>query len=80
MERKTFICRCSSLEHQISFWYDDEDKQLYAEPHLVTGSFFTRLIKGIKYIFGYKCKYGNFDSMIFKDEDLKELKDFLSKY
>ncbi len=25
IERLTFICECYSLEHQVSFWYDEED-------------------------------------------------------
>jgi hypothetical protein len=44
MERKIFICDCHSLEHQVAFWYDEEEKSLYIEPHLVTHrNFFKRL-------------------------------------
>ena len=35
MERQ-MICECRSLEHQVIFWYDDEDGDLYCEPHLTT--------------------------------------------
>ncbi len=78
MERKNFVCSCHSLEHQLFFWYDTECKELYCEPHFITHrNFFKRLIYGLKYAFGYKTKYGNFDSMIFKDEDLIKLKNHL---
>lgn len=79
-ERLTFICECHSLEHQVSFWYDEEDDTLYCEPHLSTGrNFWKRLWFGIKYAFGYKSRYGAFDEMIFKEEDLDKLYNYLSK-
>ena len=79
MERKFFICECHSLEHQIIFWYDSEDKTLYCDPHLVTHrNFFKRLWVGLKYAFGYKSRYGSWDETMFKPEDLKRLKDYLN--
>ena len=80
MERKIFICECHSLEHQVIFWFDEEDNKLYCEPHLVTHrNFLKRLWVGIKYAFGYKCRFGDWDETIFKDEDLKKLYKFLEK-
>ena len=80
-ERETFVCKCHSLEHQIVFWYDDEDDhELYAEPFLSTDrNFFQRLWYGLKYTFGYKSVYGAWDSMIFKDEDTEKLRQFLNR-
>ncbi len=79
MERKTIICECNSLEHQVTFWYDKEQDELYCEPHLTTHkNFFKRLRCGLKYAFGYKSKYGDWDSTIFKKEDLKKLRDYLN--
>lgn len=78
-ERQTFICKCESLEHQVSFWQDEYDGTLYCEPHLTTyNNFFKRLWIGLKYAFGYKCKYGNWDSMLFKEEDLEKLRKYLN--
>lgn len=75
------ICECNSLEHQVIFWYDEEDKILYCEPHLTTHkNFFKRLWHSLKYIFGYKSKYGSWDSTLFKDEDLKKLKKHLDNH
>jgi len=28
MERQIMICECHSLEHQVIFWYDEEDGDL----------------------------------------------------
>jgi len=74
LERQVLICECNSLEHQIIFWYDKDEKELYCEPHLSSyNNFFKRLILGIKYIFGYKSKFGNWDETIFKPEELNKL-------
>ena len=47
--------------------------------HLAKRSFLERLIYGIKYIFGYQCKYGAFDEFIFKKEHSKQLIDVANK-
>jgi len=81
METLNLICECYSYEHQAIFWYDDEDKQLYATVHLITHKgFFKRLWIGIKYAFGYNCRFGNWDEFIFKPEDEQKLHDYLLKY
>lgn len=73
-ERKILVCDCHSLEHQMAFWYDEEDKILYCEPHLTTHrNFFQRLWYGIKYAFGYKSRFGAWDEMLIKPEELKKL-------
>ena len=77
-DKITLICKCMSSEHQVSFWHDEEDDELYCEPHLVNhNSFIRRIVVAIKYIFGYTSKYGQWDCTIFKDEDLKKLKEYL---
>jgi hypothetical protein len=78
-DRKVFICECNSLEHQLIFWYDESEGELYCEPHLTTHKgFFKRLFSGLRYAFGYKSRFGNWDSTILKNSDLKYLRDFLN--
>lgn len=73
-KREMMVCQCESLDHQVSFWYDEEDGLLYCEPHLTTHrNFIQRLWFGLKYAFGYKSRYGAWDSTMFKDEDLNKL-------
>ena len=79
MEEELFICTCHSLEHQVIFWKDNDDGEVYINVHLSKHGFFRRLVHGIKYIFGYSSRYGNWDEFIFKPEDLKKLKEFLDE-
>ena len=76
MERELFICSCENTEHQIVFsWFEDEVVgNVYATIHLRKKSFWTRLKYGIKYIFGYQCRYGAFDEFIFCPNDARKLK------
>lgn len=75
---KFLICACNSIEHQAFFWYDGDDKQLYVTLHLQNHKgFFKRLLHGLKYIFGHKSIYGEWDEFLFKENDVKEFKKFL---
>ena len=71
-----FICQCNNVEHQLIFSYfsDDEDRDVYVSVHLSPDSFWKRIWKSIKYIFGH------FDEFIFKKQDagkLQRVVDFL---
>jgi len=81
MERQIMICECNSLEHQVIFWYDDRYGCLHCEPHLTTyRNFFKRLWCGLKYAFGYKSRYGDWDEIIFKNDDLVKLRIYLDAH
>jgi hypothetical protein len=55
------------------FTYDDNE--VYVSIHLIPEyNIFKRIWNAIKYIFGYKCKYGHFDEFIFDKTDVKKLK------
>ena len=52
------------------------------EIHLAKLSFWDRLKHDIKYIFGYRCMYGDFDEVILKKEDVHKIEkivEFLKK-
>lgn len=70
-----FICQCKNEEHQLIFsYFPEEDGDVYMSIHLVTRQNIWKRIKmAIKYVFGYKCQYGNFDEFIFKKEDAGKL-------
>lgn len=70
------ICSCLSTEHQIVVRYF-EDKidgesypKIYIHTHLNKRPFWSRVQYGIKYIFGYQCRYGAFDEFIINPEDV----------
>lgn len=75
MEDKLLICSCNRAEHQIIV--REIEGEYYANIHLVHFPFFKRLILGIKYIFGYKCKYGNFEEFILDDRHILPLRDIM---
>lgn len=64
---KVLICDCSSSEHSVIFQYDEEDKECYISIHLSKLSLWNRLKHSFKYIFGYRCKYGDFDEIILNE-------------
>lgn len=80
---KLFICSCNSIEHQlvISYYTDEKDREVYCSIHLIPESnIFKRIWKAIKYIFGHRSIYGDFDEFIFKPKDadkLQEVVDYL---
>jgi hypothetical protein len=79
-QRKTFICDCHSLEHQYTFWYDEEYNQVYFEPHLTNGgSWYQRFWWRLKYLFGYKCRFGAFDEVLVNPEDAIKIIKFLEQ-
>lgn len=58
------ICACGDVEHQIIFRTIDDDDDVYMSVHLAPLPFHKRLIHAIKYIFGHRSKYGDFDEVI----------------
>ncbi len=69
------ICACGSKEHQIIIQKDDDCTDfVYMTIHLAPLSFFKRLKLGIKYIFGYRSIYGEFEEFIFDRSHVKSLK------
>ena len=68
------VCECSSLEHQVVFQWDNNDKEVYMHIHLVNyKGFWRRLWHGLKYAFGHRCRYGEFDEVILRKEDAGNL-------
>lgn len=76
------LCKCGSREHQIIVEYDASENEVYCSIHLIKYGFWRRLKAGLKYIFGYKCRFGQWEEFIWKPEHadkLRELADLLSR-
>ena len=77
-----FICECHSTEHQLVVRYDPDEEyhNLYIDVHLITyENIFKRIWISLKYIFGYKCRYGHWDEFIFNKNDAERLIEILNK-
>lgn len=80
LEPEYFECACFSPEHTLRFVWDEEDNEIYTEVFLYQyHNFFKRIWMALKYVFGYKCKYGHWDCFILQTKDAQRLKDLLNK-
>jgi len=76
-------CACHLNEHQINllYWADEEEEpELYLSPHLCPFPFWTRLWLGIKYILGYRSRYGDYAGLVLFKKDIRMLYDFLEGF
>lgn len=87
MKVESFDCSCHSDEHVITFRYFEDDieghktKELYLSVFLNQyRNIFKRIWVAIKYIFGYKSKYGHWDCWSLSDEDCNRLKTLIEKF
>lgn len=82
---KSYIvrCDCNEIDHQIelSWWpkYKNEE-ELYIHYHLQSEPFWKRVVGAVKYIFGYKSKYGNFGEIVLNKKDVTRLRKALQEY
>ena len=80
-----FICTCNDTEHQIimSYFKDTEFPYVYCSIHLVPErNILKRIRNAVRYIFGHRCAYGDFEEFIFKPEDagrIQSIVDYLRK-
>ena len=77
MMKKIVICQCGNPEHQIIINTDENESVL--QIHLNNLNLFKRIVLAIKYIFGYKSKYGEFESVIITKENYNPFKEMIKK-
>lgn len=79
IEKEVLICDCFSTEHQFVFTYckgeyENEFDDLSIEIRLVHRfGFWKRIVVGIKYIFGYRSRFGDWDCFDFDHENCDKL-------
>ena len=73
-------CACHSPEHvmQLMLW-TEEPKMLCIYMCLNPEVWYKRIWLAIKYIFGYKSRFGHFDEFMIKPEDANRLIEMLNK-
>lgn len=57
-------CECYKPEHLIKLSFDSEVGELYAQVFLEEYPWHKRVWIGIKYIFGYKSRFGHFTEIV----------------
>lgn len=90
-----FVCSCSNLSHCLvvslsdfndgepekSWWPAEDAVDLCFQVHLNNYlGFFRRLRLAIRYIFGYNGKYGAWDVVSFRLDDVERMRGILDKY
>jgi len=80
MDKQLFLlCSCYSPEHQIIIHLnkggDMFPPEAYIRIHLVRQSFWYRLMHAIKYVLGYKSKYGAWDEFILDKTHAESLRE-----
>jgi hypothetical protein len=77
-------CACRDVSHlvRLSYWTDESPDymNLYLHYYLEAPNFFKRLWYGIRYIFGYRCRYGEFGEVLLEEIDALRLRTFLNGY
>ena len=78
------VCACHNTEHSIIITKNENknyDNDVYLSIHLIPErNIFKRIKNAIKYIFGYRCKYGHFDEIVLNKEHydkIQEIADYL---
>lgn len=89
MERivEFFECMCFSDEHTIKVSLDYDDIDGFDIPELSITIFlcnydnvWKRFWSAVKYVLGYKCKYGHWDGFLLKPKDAEKLKNMINEY
>lgn len=68
------ICQCSSMEHQLVYWKDPEDRQVYMSVYLAPLPLLERIWAAIRYVFGYRCRYGHWEEFVLGEEHGDQLR------
>jgi predicted RNA-binding protein with PIN domain len=80
LKKHHVTCSCSSCEHTIRYTCDPEEAEVYIEVYLNQyRNSLKRIIVAIKYIFGYKSRYGHWDTTLMDKEEIEALRNFLNQ-
>jgi hypothetical protein len=67
-------CECTAPQHTLRFHYDEIHNELNAQIFMESPPiFWKRLIIAVKYLFGYKCQFGHFDTFTLQNGDKEKL-------
>lgn len=76
-----FECGCGADEHTLRFTLDLDERDLHTSIFLNDyRRWYQRLWVAIKYTFGYKSKYGDWDCWILHEPDAERLRKMLDEF
>jgi hypothetical protein len=78
MKRTLYTCRCESLEHILIISADEED--FFFGVHLAPLPFWGRVRNAVRYVFGKRCKYGDFEEIMLSPASAVALGDTLIEW
>jgi len=80
MTTEFFECACFSDEHTLKFSYDPDENELYTSVYLNQyRSIWKRIWVAIRYVCGYRTKYGHWDCFILRPEDAARLRSLVDR-
>jgi len=73
--QELLTCKCGDVSHQLTIGYNlDEHEEVYLSIHLVREyNIFKRLWIALKYVFGKRSIYGDFDEIVLSPLDAPKL-------
>jgi len=65
----------------VSFWFDPEFDDLYVTVHLSqSDSFWGRVRTAVRYVFGQRSRYGDWDEFLLNQDDVPKILKILNDY
>lgn len=82
MDHKYFECECSSPEHLLRLsYFEDEPEEVFVEVHLNPKfRWYKRVWHAVKYVFGYRSCYGDFDEFIWSPEMVEKVRNECNEF
>ncbi len=79
-ERSIIVgCACHIEEHQLRLLHLG-DEEMFITFHLTRHGFFRRVWTAIRYVCGYRCRYGEWDEVVLGEEEAQGIIEFLTRY
>ncbi len=78
MKRTLYICPCGSMQHIFVVSADQDD--MFIEIHLSPFTFWERVRNAIRYVFGKRSIYGDFEEILLTPEMALDLGDKLVEW
>ncbi len=80
MHTEFFECACFSDEHTLKFKYDPDENELFTSVYLNQyRNIWKRFWVALKYLCGYRSKYGHWDCFILRPEDALRLRNLADR-